>query len=207
MLTIKGFSRPAATRHPMTALWKPALAVAGAMALGACATVPQPLAGTYPPLTPTRAAQGGTGGTVVRWGGQIIKTQPEAHKTCFYVLSRSLDSTARPLPDGASHGRFMACHDGFYDPEVFTKGREVTFTGTVHGIVSKMVGKYDYAYPRLEAQTVYLWPKRPRIVRYNNPYPYYDPFWGFGPRFYDPFWYQPRVIVVHRSHPHPRSHK
>ncbi|HET8555454.1 MAG TPA: Slp family lipoprotein [Rhodanobacteraceae bacterium] len=201
MFNTKGFNIASGSVH----WWKPALAVAGALALGACATIPQPLAGTYTPIQPSQAAQGGAGGTQVRWGGQIIKTTPEAHQTCFYVLSRPLDSTARPLVDNASHGRFMACHDGFYDPEVFTKGREVTFTGTLHGIVSHKVGQYDYAYPRLEANTVYLWPKRPRIVRYENPYyGYGNPFWGpIGP-WYDPFWYQPRrVIIVHRPPPPP----
>ncbi|HEX7338604.1 MAG TPA: Slp family lipoprotein [Rhodanobacteraceae bacterium] len=187
-------------------VWKPALAVAGALALGACATIPQPLSGNYTPLQPAQAAQGGASGTQVRWGGQIIKVQPKAHKTCFLVLSRPLDDTARPQVDGASHGRFMACHNGFYDPEVFTKGREVTFTGTVHGIVSEPVGKYDYAYPRLEAQTVYLWPKQPRIVRtYQSPF--YDPFWGpIGP-WYTPYWYAPRPVIVVRPHYRPHPHK
>ncbi len=184
--------------------WKPALAAAGALTLGACATIPQPLTGVYSPIKPSQAAQGGAGGTPVRWGGEIIKTTPEEHQTCFYVLSQPLDDTARPVDDGASQGRFLACRNGFYDPEVFTKGREVTFTGTLHGIVSKKVGKFDYAYPRVEADTVYLWPKRPRIVRYNNPY-YGNPFWGpIGP-WYDPFWYPPRqrVIIVHRPPPPP----
>lgn len=194
------------TLFPLLSLrsaWKPLLAVAGAAALGACATVPAPLAGTYPALLPSQAAQGGAGGTQVRWGGEIIKTKPEAHNTCFFVLSRALDSQARPLSGGASQGRFMACHSGFYDPEVFTKGREVTFTGTVHGIVSHMVGEYDYAYPRLDAQTVYLWPKRPRYVRYGYSDPFYDPFWGpIGP-WYNPWYYRPRVIIVRRPPPPP----
>ncbi|HEX7341780.1 MAG TPA: Slp family lipoprotein [Rhodanobacteraceae bacterium] len=184
-----------------SSLWKPVLAIAGALALGACATIPQPLIGNYTPLMPSQAAEGGAGGAQVRWGGQIIKTQPKADQTCFLVLSRSLDDTARPIIDGSSHGRFMACHAGFYDPEVFTKGREVTFTGSVHGVVSKMVGKYDYAYPRLEAQTVYLWPKRPRVIESYYAGPYFDPFWGpIGPWYYPGWYFAPRVIIVHRSH-------
>lgn len=193
--------------HLTVRAWKPALVAAAAMTLAACATVPEPLAGTYTPLLPSQAAQGGAGGSSVRWGGQIIKTEPKADQTCFYVLSRPLNDKARPLERGTSHGRFVACHQGFYDPEVFTKGRDVTFTGQVHGIVSKMVGKYNYAYPRVEAQTVYLWPKQPRVVerRYRaSPYGYGfgNPFWGpIGP-WYDPFWYQPRVIYVHRPPQH-----
>lgn len=197
--------KPFHPAYTLSRLWKPALALAGLLAVGACATVPQPLSGEYTALTPTQAAQGGSGGTLVRWGGEIIKTEPEANQTCFFVLSKALDSSARPVLDNGSQGRFMACHDGFYDPEVFTKGREVTFTGTTHGIVSRKVGDYDYAYPRLVANTVYLWPKRPRVVRYQSPF-YRDPFWGpaspWG--YYDPFWYSPRRVIVVRGHHHHR---
>lgn len=185
-------------------MWKTGLIAAAALALGACATVPKPLAGTYSTVTPDAARAGGTGGSQVRWGGQIIQTEPEQDQTCFYVLAQPLDASARPRTSGQSMGRFVACHSGFYDPEVFVKGREVTFTGTLHGTISRKVGQYEYAYPRLEASTVYLWPKRPNVVRYRDPF--YDPFWGpypyWGP-FYDPFWYQPRVIVVPRHAPPP----
>lgn len=188
-------------------MWKPLLAAAGALTLAACATVPKPLEGTYAPIDPAHAAAGGAGGTSVRWGGTIIKTEPGEQQTCFYVLSQPLDSSARPRTDGASMGRFVACHAGFYDPEVFTKGRELTVTGTLHGTVSRKIGEYDYAYPRVEANTVYLWAKRPNVVRYRDPF--YDPFWGpyWGP-WGSPFWYQPRVIVVrppvHRPPPPPK---
>lgn len=184
-------------RHWMTRLARPALMVVGALALGACATIPQPLTGNYATANPGQGAQG----SQVRWGGQIIKTEPEADKTCFFVLSRPLDRSARPEPDGASQGRFVACHQGFYDPAVYTKGRDVTFTGSVHGSVTDKVGKYDYAYPRVQAQTVYLWPKRKPVVRYRDPF-YTNPFWGpFGPWYYNRFWYTPRVIHVHRPPP------
>ncbi|PWK85359.1 Slp family lipoprotein [Fulvimonas soli] len=179
------------------------LALAAATALlTACATVPQPLQGTYTDVPVQNAQQGGAGGTRVRWGGEIIKTEPGPQETCFYLLSRPLDSQARPkLGDaGASQGRFVACRAGFYDPEVFTRGRELTVTGTLHGIVSKKVGDFDYAYPRVEADVVYLWPKRPVYVNY--PPGFYDPFWGpwgpyWGPYWGGPYWGGPRVIVVH----------
>lgn len=179
--------------------------VAASLTLAACATVPQPLTGTYSNITTLNAQQGGAGGEHVRWGGEIIKTEPGAQETCFYLLARPLDDQARPTPGNANQGqgRFVACRAGFYDPEVFSRGRELTVTGTVHGTVSQKVGDYDYAYPRIEADVVYLWPKR----QYGNGYPgYYNPYWGpgFGP-WGDPFWggygfygYGPRVIVVGR---------
>jgi outer membrane lipoprotein len=191
-------------------LYRP-LALAAAIAvLGGCATVPQPLQGNYTNVTTASAQQGGAGGTRVRWGGEIIKTEPGPQETCFYILSRPLDSEARPThsSDGDNQGRFVACRTGFYDPEVFTRGRELTVTGTLHGTVSQKVGNFDYAYPRVEADVVYLWPKR--VDNYGYP-GYYDPFWGgpWGPGYYGGYWGGgwggygwggPPVIVVRPVH-------
>ncbi|WP_049620850.1 Slp family lipoprotein [Frateuria defendens] len=179
--------------------------------LAACATVPQPLQGTYTDVSTSSAQQGGAGGTKVRWGGEIIKTEPGPQNTCFFVLSRPLDSQARPKTgdNGANQGRFVACRNGFYDPEVFVRGREITVTGTLHGTVSQKIGEYEYAYPRVEADVVYLWPKRPLYVNY--PPGFYDPFWGpgWGP-YWGPwgwggpgYWGRPPVVVV-RPAPPPR---
>ena len=172
-------------------LYRPLTLVAALALLGGCATIPKPLEGNYANLSTAAAQQGGAGGTRVRWGGEIIKTEPGPQQTCFYLLSRPLDSQARPQAGSAgdNQGRFVACRDGFYDPEVFTRGRELTVTGTLHGTLSQKVGDYDYAYPRVEADVVYLWPKRVPVVRY--PPGYYDPFWGrgWGPGFYGPWGY------------------
>ena len=200
-------------------MYKPLAVVAATLALGACATVPKPLEGTFNDVSTANAQQGGAPGAKVRWGGEIIKTEPGPQQTCFFVLSEPLDSQARPTGgrDGQTQGRFVACRDGFYDPEVFTRGREITVTGTVHGAVSQKVGDFDYAYPRVEADVVYLWPKQ---VAYRYPPGYYDPFWGpgFGPYGYGGYggwgpwgyggygggyWGGPRrVIVVPRPVPH-----
>jgi len=73
------------------------LAIAAVTAtLAACATVPQPLQGTYTEISTAQAQQGGAGGSKVRWGGEIIKTEPGPQETCFFLLSRPLDSEARP---------------------------------------------------------------------------------------------------------------
>jgi outer membrane lipoprotein len=59
-----------------------------------------------------------------------------------------------------SEGRFIACRAGFYDPAVFTAGREVTIAGTVTGFEARRIGDYDYRYPRVAADVIYLWPER-----------------------------------------------
>ena len=192
--------------------YRPLTLVAALALLGGCATIPKPLEGNFANLSTAAAQQGGAGGTRVRWGGEIIKTEPGPQQTCFYLLSRPLDSQARPVAGSAgdNQGRFVACRNGFYDPEVFTRGREMTVTGTLHGTVSQKIGDYDYAYPRVVADVVYLWPKRVPVVSY--PPGFYDPFWGpgWGPGFYGPwgypYWGGPNVIVVRPLPPPPPAH-
>lgn len=195
-------------------LHRPLTLAAAFALLAGCATIPKPLEGTYTDVSTSSAQQGGAGGNRVRWGGEIIKTEPGPQQTCFYLLSRPLDSQARPKTGntGENLGRFVACRNGFYDPEVFVRGRELTVTGTLHGTVSQKVGDFDYAYPRVEADVVYLWPKRPVISAY--PPGYYDPFWGPG---FGPYWggypyggYYPRprqVIIVRPPAPPPPAAK
>jgi outer membrane lipoprotein len=185
------------------------LSIAGALGLGGCATIPQPLAGNYAPVTLDAARSGTANAAQVRWGGEIVETQPREQQTCFFVLAEPLDSQARPKPSEDSLGRFVACKQGFYDPEVFAKGREITVTGTLNGTVQHKIGQFDYTYPRVEAANVYLWPKRPLYIQ--RPYdpwdrwgPWGDPFWGgWGPWGYGPWYAPPRVIVVPRPAPPP----
>lgn len=185
---------------------------AGALVLGGCATVPKPLVGTYAPVTLEAARSNSAGNTAVRWGGEIIQTEPREQETCFFVLAQPLDSQARPERSASSPGRFVACKQGFYDPEVFVKGRELTVTGTLDGTVQHKIGQFDYTYPKVAANTVYLWPKRPLYVAtpyYNSwgPWgPWGDPFWGGGWGgwgYGGPWNYPPRVIVVPRPAPAP----
>lgn len=182
-------------------------AVAGALMVGGCATIPQPLAGNYPPVSLDAARTGAAGATQVRWGGQIIRTDPREQQTCFFVLAQSLDSQARPRAGQDSLGRFVACKQGFYDPEVYRKGREITVTGTLDGTMQHKVGTFDYTYAKIAATSVYLWPKRPVYVErpFDNRWgPWGDPFWGgWGPWGGGPWYYPPRVIVVPKSPPPP----
>uniref|UniRef100_UPI000D647B22 Slp family lipoprotein n=1 Tax=Dyella sp. C11 TaxID=2126991 RepID=UPI000D647B22 len=164
-------------------MYKPLILATAVATLAACATVPQPLQGTYTQVTSVSAQQeaNGASGAQIRWGGQIIDTKPGPQETCFYILQRPLDDQARPKApstDSETQGRFVACRSGFYDPEVFTRGRDITVTGVIQGTQSEKIGDYNYAYPRVEANVVYLWPKR---VAVNYGPGWYDPFWG-------PYW-------------------
>ncbi|MGH8324613.1 MAG: Slp family lipoprotein [Steroidobacteraceae bacterium] len=185
-----------------------ALAAAG---LASCATVPTPLQGQFSAITPRAATTEASAvhGEAVRWGGQIIEATPKSDSTCFEILGRKLDSIARPdYGQDAADGRFIACRSGFYDPEVFASGRDITVVGHVTGIDHGKVGDFDYAYPHVAADAIYLWPKPARFARS----PYYDP-WQYGPygfgwgAYWGPYWGPyfggGRVIIRHPNPPPP----
>jgi len=148
-----------------------------AAALAGCATAVQPLRGNFDTVSPRDAAERESTGAMVRWGGRIVRTEPLADRTCFEVLSTELGSSGRPdWADDDTRGRFIACRQGFYDPALFTDKREVTFTGHIDGYETRKIGDYDYRFPRIAADVVYLWPVRERVNVVERPSPW--PWWG-----------------------------
>ncbi len=152
------------------------LAVAAGALLAACASTPQALRGDfYTPISPTEAALEQRTGAYVRWGGQIVSVSHTKHHTCFNVLGRPLDSRAKPEQSDAVDGRYRACAPGFYDPEVYEKGRSITTTGVIAREATQRFESFDLRVPEVAADVVYLWPRR----AYYAPYPAY-PFFGYG---------------------------
>lgn len=159
------------------------------IAIAGCATAPKPLRGEFAPTAPEQSALSGQVDDLVRWGGRIISVEPSPQQTCFEIVARELSSNARPVQaEDHSLGRFIACRAGFYDPAIFTDERDVTFTGRIVGFESRRIGEYDYRYPRLAAEVVYLWPVR---VAQDRVY-FNDPFW---PGYYGGWGYRAPVIV------------
>ncbi|MEZ5543905.1 MAG: Slp family lipoprotein [Lysobacteraceae bacterium] len=159
-------------------------------ALTGCVTVPKPLQGQFATIAPETASTQAREGDLVRWGGRIVEVQPSAEQTCFEIVSRPLSDSARPVANAdISAGRFLACRAGFYDPAIFTAQRDLTVTGRIIGFETRRIGEYDYRYPKLAAEVIYLWPQVNRTqVQYIH-----DPFWpGYG------YW-GPRPILIHRT--------
>ena len=154
------------------------------LALSACTSIPTQLQGDYPEISPARV-EPAVYGSNVRWGGVIIDTRNEENRTCFEVLSRDLSKYMRPEVDDRTSGRFLACKPGFYDPEVFAKGREVTLTGSIETVEEHPIDDFNYRYPVLEVSQLVLWEKRKDIIVYDNYGPFYSPyFWGRGYPYY-----------------------
>ncbi len=161
--------------------WKLVFSLSLPATLSACATL-SPVAGTFPSITPHQAQTGAENGKLVRWGGEIIHTQPKSSQTCFTVLAFPLTRNGRPQlgRQAGDLGRFIACSPGFYDPTLYAPGREITLIGSVAGIKKEKVGAYEYPYPLLSSSTVYLWPiTKPQLVQ-STVFVNSDWWWG-GP--------------------------
>lgn len=142
-----------------------AVIVATTCLLSACVSGPKPLRGEFSNLSPTQASKENTVNAKVRWGGRIVSVNNQTDRTCFEIVATYLGVGARPRTTDTSEGRFIACRNGFYDPAVFKAGREITVTGAIVKFENGKVGEYDYRYPVLTADVVYLWPERRNIER------------------------------------------
>lgn len=167
-----------------------------------CVSIPKPLAGDYPATQPRDASASSRIGERVRWGGIIIAVEPQAERTCIQILSRELGRDARPLRRDPDEGRFIACRDGFYDPEVFTDGRDVTVTGRVAAMTTRVVGDYQYTMPEVAAEVIYLWPPRRDHGHYYPMYPHWS-LW-YGPSWHG-WHYSFPLRPIHRPPPRRRD--
>ena len=152
--------------------------------LSSCTTVPEQLKGEYTSLIPKQSTEENLQ-TAVRWGGVLLETKPEKDHTCFEILSRQLEKSMRPGVTDQSDGRFIACKPGFYDPEIFRKGREVTLTGKIIHMDIRKIDEYDYQFPIVDIEFMSLWPRRfgPVYYRSYRPYYWHYPHYGFHYRY------------------------
>jgi len=171
--------------------------------VSACTTVPEQIQGTYAEISPARVDPS-TFGSSVRWGGSIIDARVEEKNTCFEVLSRNLDKYLRPELTDQTAGRFIACKPGFYDPEVFARGREITLTGRIRNVVVREIDNFSYSYPVVDVDQLVLWEVREEVVVIDYPYdPFYYPYYWGGP-YWAPYPYH-HVPMHGRSYARTRT--
>jgi outer membrane lipoprotein len=160
----------------------------------ACATPPQDAISVPPPveltLSQVRSDVARYVNQRVRWGGTIVAVENRSRDTYLEIVARTLDTYGRPRPSGESLGRFIARADGFLDPAIYSRNREITVAGTVEAKLTRAVGEYPYDYVVVHVDTRKLWEPRLTPPYYRDPFydPFYDPFWPGRPGPWYP-WY------------------
>ena len=125
-------------------------------------------------------------GTIVLWGGQIIKTVNLKEGTEIFLLETPLDSYERPEGGFSSRGRFIAKDSNFLDPAVYKKNRWITLAGEVIGEKTEALGKTEYTYPVVAVKQLHLWKRPLYYYPYYNPYYYwYGPYWDWDAPYWD----------------------
>ena len=159
-----------------------------AIGLAGCASVPTELEtadeDALVAYKQAKAQQDKVVGQPARWGGVIADVRNREDNTVFEVVSFPLQRWGRPEVSDDSDGRFLAVIDGFIDPEVYKKGRAISFVGTIGETQQGKIDEYTYIYPVLEADNHYLW--KPKAQK-NHVEVDYSPLW-FRHNFYSPYY-------------------
>lgn len=152
------------------------------ISLTGCNTIPKVIQGNFSSVTPLQSKTNHTMDQKIRWSGYIVQTVNNKDKTCFEVVETETYDDLRPkrvLPKQGS--RFLACKDGFLEPHAFNK-RLVTITGTLVAFTNQKIGEYDYEYPVVKTDLIYIWRKTARHnhAQFNQMNFMYSPFSRFS---------------------------
>ena len=131
-------------------------------------------------------------GSIVIWGGVIIRTVNLKNGSELFVLETPLGSREKPKDSDYAQGRFIAISSSYLDSLVYHKGRKVTLAGEVVGEreIASRTGKQSYTYPVVMIKELHLWERAPiGYPAYYPPYYYggYAPFYWGGGSFGDEF--------------------
>ncbi len=119
----------------------------------------------------------------IRWGGAILSLDHTADKSRLIIVTFPLNDDGKPVAKGGSAGRFIAEVEGFLEPAVYNKDRDITIIGDLISVETQRVGGFDYDYPVVTVDEFYLWPKKPLQTTYPRGYyrPFYRPYYPFYP--------------------------
>jgi outer membrane lipoprotein len=98
-------------------------------------------------------------GRTVILGGYILETSNRESETIIKVLQVPLRIGEEPGLKDSSEGRFLIYHQGFLDPEVYSKDRVLTVAGEVIGSDFEEMSGEPIQYLKLKSREIYLWPE------------------------------------------------
>jgi len=148
------------------------LSITFTLLLSGCNTIPKVIQGEFSTITPAQSKTNHSMNENIRWSGYIVQTINNKDKTCFEIVETETYNNLSPkriIPKNG--GRFMACKDGFLEPTAFDK-RLVTITGNIVAYTEQNIGDYQYEYPVIQTDKIYIW-RKDRHYNYsafNNSY-------------------------------------
>jgi outer membrane lipoprotein len=177
-----------AIRYPAAMLW---LMLGLAMATS-CAVISDEVShSALPPLPFAELIQkaGDYQGQTVVVGGYVVSVANHKDQTRLVAVQAPLGVGQQPQSKDLSQGRIIFIYEGFIDPEVFTKDRQITVGGSILGSSSTEKPQHPFPYLRVQVKEIHLWPKPKPVsaVPYwgDDCYPYpYGRWW----RYRNPCW-------------------
>ncbi len=95
----------------------------------------------------------------VRWGGTVIDVQNQEDTTKMQIVYYPLSFFGRPMVNDSAKGRFISTSKMFLDPAIFTKGTEITISGTLQGTDEKLIGNKLVSLPVVAIDNHFIWPQ------------------------------------------------
>ncbi len=114
-------------------------------------------------------------GETVVLGGYVLSVDNLESHTRIIALEAPLGSGQRPKSKDLSRGRLILRYDGFIDPEVYTKERQITIGGQILEPITDDPPSFPYLH--VQISEIHLWPEQKPVPE--------DPYWD------DPFCYYP----------------
>jgi len=160
------------------------LGIVFSLTLFGCTVVSPRPTDKAPPLPPVdqlmRQSFQYVGETVVS-GGYVLTVENFEGHTRIVALEAPLGSSQRPKSKDLSRGRLILRVDGFIDPEVYTKDRQITVGGRILAPDPQSLPVYPHLL--IQVDEIHLWPVPKPVPR--DPYFWDDPWCGH------PFWPSP----------------
>ena len=134
-----------------------------------CVSTPEVLRGEFSSITPNQAKTNHEMNHAIRWSGYVVHTINNEDKTCFEIIETETYENLRPkkiIPKDTS--RFLACKDGFLEPQAFNK-RYVTITGNLVAYTKQKIDEYLYEYLVVQTDKIYIWSHSRPLQNNFNP--------------------------------------
>jgi outer membrane lipoprotein len=113
-------------------------------------------------------------GRTVILGGYILETNNLPDETVITVLQTPLNFRGYPKSMDRSEGKFVTTHKGKLDPDLYSRGRQITVAGRVLGSSVDQDSGCVNPCLKIESREVYIWPE----FQYES-YRYYGSRYGY----------------------------